>query len=179
MAKIPSYKRQKRKGGPDLAFAQIGSRKFYFGPYDSQDSIQAYQIFLAEYNATGMACNPNKNDHGNLSIMELCDLFICHVESYYLRPDGTQTGEIYNFKKAVSDAAKLYGHLPVDEFGPRKLKAIRQKLIDQRLSRSHINATARRIRRMFRWELAEELVKPETVTALDAVEGLRKGRKII
>jgi integrase len=46
----------------------------------------------------------------------------------------------------------------------------------EKLSRNVINARVNRIRRMFKWGVAEELLPPSVVEGLRAVDGLRRGR---
>jgi integrase len=49
-------------------------------------------------------------------------------------------------------------------------------MIDADHSRSHINAQINRIKRMFKWGVAEELIPPLVFDGLSAVTGLRRGR---
>jgi hypothetical protein len=51
-----------------------------------------------------------------------------------------------------------YGPTLARDFGPLKLKAVRQDLVDRRLVRTQINKQIRRIVRIFRWAVAEELL---------------------
>ncbi len=46
------------------------------------------------------------------------------------------------------------------EFGPLAIKAVRAEFIKGGLSRSEINKRARRIVRLFKWAVAEEMVAP-------------------
>jgi integrase len=70
----------------------------------------------------------------------------------------------------------LYGSLAAEDFGPLKLKAVRQKMIDADLSRGVINQRISRIVRMFKWAVEEEIVAETVHRALAAVRGLEKGR---
>jgi integrase len=65
---------------------------------------------------------------------------------------------------------------PAADFGPLKLKAIRQTLIDAGHSRVYINKLVPIIPRMFKWAAAEEIIPGSVYHALRTVEGLRKGR---
>jgi hypothetical protein len=70
---------------------------------------------------------------------------------------------------------KLYGRELLTNFGPLALVACRQKLIEAGICRRRINQHVTRIRHVFKWGVAHELV-PETVwRALRSVEGLRVG----
>jgi integrase len=72
---------------------------------------------------------------------------------------------------------ELYGRTPAADFGPLALKAVRQHMIDiQKLCRNEINKRLGRIKRVFKWAVAEELIPSSVFEALRAVEGLRRGR---
>ena len=71
---------------------------------------------------------------------------------------------------------KLYGSETVVKLGPLKLKAVRQEFIRAGHYRSEINKRVRRIVRMFKWGVGEELIPAPVHQSLKAVEGLRKGR---
>jgi hypothetical protein len=66
--------------------------------------------------------------------------------------------------------------LPAQHFGPKRLKEIRQAMIEVDHSRRYINKNIGRIKRMFRWAVEEELIPPTMHTALETVRGLKRGR---
>jgi hypothetical protein len=90
--------------------------------------------------------------------------------------DGKPTKELSGMKYAIKPVRRLYGILPVCDFGPLALKAVRQAMIESDLCRTQINARINRIRRVFRWAVSEELVPPSVYEALRTVQGLRFGR---
>ena len=61
------------------------------------------------------------------------------------------------------------------QFGPRTLKALQSKMIDMGQSRPYINGNVDRIRRVFKWGVAQEIVPEPVYRALTCVPGLRKG----
>ena len=67
-----------------------------------------------------------------LSVNELLLAFLRHAEQHYRREDGTHTGEMYQFKQAIEPVRELYGMLAIADFGPLKLKAVRQRMADAR-----------------------------------------------
>ena len=77
---------------------------------------------------------------------------------------------------ALKPLRQLYGSTPAAEFGPKKLKAVRQKMIENGLCRRVINNRVGRIKRMFKWAVADELVPPGVYHGLQAVTGLAYGR---
>jgi integrase len=71
---------------------------------------------------------------------------------------------------------RLYRDEPARDFGPGKLKAVRQVMIDAGNARTTINSQIGRIRRMFRWAVSEELIPASVLTGLEAVRDLSRNR---
>ena len=97
------------------------------------------------------------------------------AKTHYVK-DGKPTRELDGMREALRPLRQLYGSTAAGEFGPKKLKAVRQHMIDQGLSRGVINHRIGRIKRMFKWAVAEELVPPSVYHGLQAVAGLSFGR---
>lgn len=95
---------------------------------------------------------------------------------YYRHPDTSPTSEQGNYKLSLRPLRRLFGKLPATEFSPLKLKAVRQSLIDAEISRGVINQRVGRMKRLFKWAVAEELVPEPVYRALLTVEGLKAGR---
>jgi len=53
---------------------------------------------------------------------------------------------------------ELFGRTPAAEFGPKKLKAVRQAMIERRWCRNTVHAQIDRVTRMFKWAVAEEMI---------------------
>jgi integrase len=70
----------------------------------------------------------------------------------------------------------LYGRQPVDKFGPIALQVVIQKMVENGLSRGVVNQNAGRIKRMFKWGVAQEMIPATIYHALASVRGLCKGR---
>lgn len=71
---------------------------------------------------------------------------------------------------------ELYGKTLADEFGPLKLKALREHLVEQGLCRNDTNKRIGRIKRVFKWAVSEELISSQVHEALSTVTGLKFGR---
>lgn len=155
------------------ARVRIGGKDFYLGKWNSPEAKQAYARVCAEW-AAGRQ-NIERRPRHAISVNELALAYVQHADEFYRR-DGEPTGEIDNIRAAVKILREAYGTIPVNEFGPLKLRGVVDLMIERKLSRGYINSQMKRIRRLFKWGVAEELVKPETHTALCAVTGLRKGR---
>ncbi len=98
-----------------------------------------------------------------------------HVEAYYCK-NGQPTSEVDTIRQALRPVKALYGRSDAVEFGPLRLKAVRQRMIDQGWCRKHINKQLNRIKRMFKWGVGEEMIPSSVYEALRTVEALRKGR---
>jgi integrase len=70
---------------------------------------------------------------------------------------------------------EMFGTVPVRQFGPKSLRALQDRLIRDGLARGTINSRIGRIKRMFKWATADELIGPEIPSALATVPGLRRG----
>ena len=77
---------------------------------------------------------------------------------------------------ALRPLLKLYGRTKAAEFGPRALKAVRQDMVELGWTRKYLNRHVDRIKRTFKWAVAEELVPPSVYEGLRAVAGLKYGR---
>src|SRR5262249_46047839 len=99
-----------------------------------------------------------------------------HVETHYRHEDGTPTNEVKEIRYTLKALRELFVTLPSVEFGPLKLKAVREHMIRLGWCRGVINRRIDRIKRMFRWAVENEQVPPSVYHGLQAVRGLQRGR---
>lgn len=78
--------------------------------------------------------------------------------------------------EALLPLKQLYGHTRAADFGPKSLQTVRQHLIDNDICRGVINNRCSRIKRVFKWAVADESVPSSVYHGLQAVAGLRYGR---
>ena len=71
---------------------------------------------------------------------------------------------------------ELYANLPIEEFGPLRLKEVRQRMIESGISRKLINKRISITRRMFKWAVSDQIVSPVVLHGLQSVVGLKRGR---
>ncbi|MCK4998447.1 MAG: site-specific integrase, partial [Anaerohalosphaera sp.] len=110
------------------------------------------------------------------TIMAIVTAYSQYGRKYYQDSHGEPTAEVKRIEYSTKPLAKLFATLPVEEFGPLKLKEVRQYMIDTQLARKTINDRISCIKRMFRWAASEEIVPASTYHALQTVEGLKRGR---
>jgi integrase len=130
--KSPSYRLHKQSGQAIVTLTDgLGGRKdVLLGEYDTPESRVEYNRVVGEWEARGRRLTDASADPGGLSINELMVAFLQHAEQHYRREDGTQTNELSECKAAIRPLRELYGTLAVTDFGPLKLKAVRQKMTE-------------------------------------------------
>ena len=77
---------------------------------------------------------------------------------------------------ALRYIVSLDGNIPARQFGPKRLKLVREVMVKADYCRTSINKLVGCIKRMFRWAVENEYVTPEVHAALAAVAGLKRGR---
>jgi len=163
----PSYLLHKSTG---QARVRINGKDHYLGEYGSPESRQRYDEIIAEWFA-------KLGDVGaySLTLDDLALLFFEHAKQHY-RKNGVVTSEVSCVKTALRYVVQMFGPKLVRDFGPRRLKVVRQAMIDDGHCRTSINKHIGRVRRMFRWAVENEYVPVEVHTALTTVQGLQRGR---
>jgi integrase len=172
---VPAYRLHKPSG---QARVIINREHVYLGKFGSPESHEKYARLLSERAANGFAVAASPRDSAASSSLFVSELILTYwrfAETYYVK-DGQPTRELDNIRDALRPLHSLYGRTPASRFGPKSLKAVRQQMIDGGLSRGVINERIGRVKRLFKWAVAEELVPPSVHQGLEAVGGLRFGR---
>jgi len=180
----------------------VNKRRFTFGNVKFQSSWEKYRAFVSAFirqqlatpvsptggdispvGAFNTPCRVPENsvfpvlDSAGVStsclVADLVAAFLDFVERDFPKQ---QYGHFRLAVKWVLDSG--YGDCPVDEFSPKKLKHVRQRIVNsKRICREQVNDLKNKIVRMFRWGVEEEIVKnPNVPVALKAVENLKKGK---
>ncbi len=170
--RVPKYRKHKASGQAVVTFC---GKDFYLGLYDSAASKAEYDRLVAEWLANGRRLRGAKCESSGLTINELIAAYWKHVEEYY-RKDGKLSSEAGALKVPLRRLRALYGHTHASDFGPLALKAVRQRMIDEGLVRASVNKHVSRIKSMFKWAAANEMIPASIHHALLTVSGLRSGR---
>ncbi len=174
---VPSYLHHKPSGQAYIRIKIDGARQVvYLGKYDTPESREAYRQTIAQLEAIGPSAVISQATGTRLTVNEMFLAFLTHAETHYRDPDGLPTGEVKSLKLAIRPARKLFGTIPAAEFSPKALKAVRQSMIEAKLSRGVINRRIDRVKRSFKWAVSEELISVSVYEALRTVTGLRAGR---
>lgn len=176
---VPKYALHKQSGQARVTLTDAYGRRrdVLLGRHGSAESRVEYARVIGEWEAAVRSLPAN--DAGpvpDLTVNELLARFWRHAEGHYRHPDGTPTSELTSYRYALKPLRELYGHTFAKDFGPLALKAVRQRMIDGGNSRGFVNQNAARIKRCFKWAVAEELVPPSLLHGLQAVAGLQRGR---
>ena len=171
---VPSYRLHKASG---QARTIINGKHIYLGKFNSQESRRKFARILAE-SAQPSISEPEleRSSKQNLFLVsEVIVKYLEFAETNYVQ-DGAPGKEFYAMIEALKPVNELYGDLYADDFGPLKLKSIRQHLIDRDLCRTEINKRIGRIKRVLKWAVSEELVRPSVYEGARTVTGLQYGR---
>jgi len=163
----PKYSLHKPTG---QARVRIDGKSHYLGKYDSPESHKRYDSLIAKWLGSTFDA-----DLESLTVARLAILFIDHAREYY-RKNGKETSEVHSIQTALRPLVAKYRREKVSQFGPRKLKSVRDEMIRLKWARTGINAAVRRITRMLWWAVENELAEPSVYEGCKAVTGLRKGR---
>ena len=167
--RVPSLRLHKPSG---QAVVTVNGRDYYLGRFGSHESETEYKRLLAEYLSGGLRVGSALSD---LTINELAVEYLRFADGYYVK-NGKPTKEPVDIEFSTRPLTQLYGHTLAAEFGPIRLKAVRQVMVDAGLCRNEINKRVGKLIRMFKWAASEELLPGSVFHALKAVTGLRKGR---
>ncbi len=160
---------------------ELSGKQHYLGRYGSAECQAAYDKLVGEWLASGkrpveIVTNRvvGKSATG-LAVVQLAERYLDHAANYY-QSNGQPTCGVERVKMAARIVTERYAATPVTEFGPLKLRAIQEQLIEQDRSRRFINVHCGEIKRMFKWCVSMELCPTGAYHALQAVPGLKYGR---
>jgi integrase len=178
---LPRYRLHKQSGQAivSLPLGNGRYRDVLLGSIGSEGSQREYTRLINEWIAAGMLAPARSiGPLSDLTVAELCLRFWKYAERRYRLIDGSPSRELEHYKYALQPLVDSYGGSLARDFGPVKLKALQQQLINgQRLSRKVINQRIDHVKRLITWAVSEELVPPAIAEALRTVPGLRRGHE--
>jgi len=147
-------------------------KKTVLGKWGTPEANQEYARFITKVlnNPTDASPSVMGSDKGLVS--ELAVRYLDHVKT-----SGIDKSHYIHCNILLTDfVLPYYADLPADEFSPKCLKFVRDRMIEsKRLCRNQINNYAHRIVSMFSYGIEEELCQPLTVAMLREVRALREG----
>lgn len=163
--RIPRYRKHSTR---DFGFVEWeGKRHRLPGRFDSPESRKAYEKFIAGLHRTEL--KPQ-----SMTVEVLVGAYLDFAEKHYIGKWGHTA--YHNMRPIFRRLLEMHRHEMAVDFGPKKLKAFRQRLIDDKLSLQTINQGVAYVRRMFRYGVSEELLPSSAWEALRSVPKLAAGR---
>ncbi len=126
----PKYRKHKASG---QAVVTINGSDHYLGPWNSRASKAEYDRLIGEWLAHGRTI-PKAGPDATLTVNELLAAYVRWAKGYY-----GESSEFDNTRLSLRPVKELYGRTLVVEFGPLKLKAVRERMIADNLCRNEIN----------------------------------------
>jgi integrase len=166
---LPKYRKHKASGQAVVTLAGVD---YYLGPHGTKAAKRQYDRLVAEWLQHDRRLQPTGE---SITIVELAARYLRFAKAYYQK-DGRCTKVAPAVKACIKYLKDWYGSEPAADFGPLALKAVRQRMVEDGLSRRYVNDHAARIKRMFKWAVGEQLIPPATWQALAAVPGLVRGK---
>ncbi|NLE37860.1 MAG: hypothetical protein GX621_07535, partial [Pirellulaceae bacterium] len=189
----PSYLLHKPTGQARVRLKIDGRfRDVYLGEYGSPESREKYHRLMVEHyggNGQGPAesVSTPPADSVDWTVAELAVMYDDFASRHYVNDE--------RYRAAIGPLVSLYGSTLARDFGPKKLQALRESIIQrgqirsakfddlgnllkpgEPLGRGYVNNLIKSVVRMFKWAVTEEMIPPSVPEALRMVGGLRKGR---
>lgn len=176
--RLPNLRLHKPSG---CGVVELSGKQFYLGKHGSAECQAAYDKLVGEWLANGkkplqvvVTATVAQQPQG-LVVVELIERYLDFAASYY-SCDGQPTRGLERMKMAARILQLHFGMTPVLEFGPLKLRAAQELLIESGKSRKYVNQLTSAIKRIFRWGSSMEHCPASIFHALQTVPGLKKGQ---
>ena len=164
---LPAYQLHRASG---QARVRIQGFDHYLGPHGLPESHERYQDLVAEWRIRH--CDA---DRYTLTVDNLELLYLEFAKQHYRKADR-ETSEVHWVRSALRYLVAVAGPMRTRDFGPKLLKQVRERMVAAGDCRNTVNSNVGRIRRIFKWAVADELPPATVLTALQAVQGLQAGR---
>ncbi len=157
------------------ARVELDGRTFYLGDFDSPKSHARYHALLATYNANGKRMPddiPTHQTDAPVTVRCVTGEYRDHATKKY----ANNAQDAARFRSLCTLLEDEYGDLPADQFGPRKLAALRDLFVASGNCRRYCNDQTRNIVRIFKYAVSRELVRADCLVGLETLEPLRYGQ---
>lgn len=165
---VPKLRQHKASG---QAAVVLNGHWRYLGKFGTAEAQREYNLLIATWHGNGRSLHAE----AELTVSELILQYWRYASARYVEQTGRPKKELSAIKTAMRPVKRLFGAASVAEFGPRALLVIQQEYVRAGYCRTIVNDQVRRVRRMFKWATANELIDPSVFHGLQAVDGLRAG----
>jgi integrase len=189
-SKTPSLRCKKGRGVVTLADPISKERKeFWLGPHGEPGTLEAYHRLLAEWESNHRRLfrlavrSTVRADHPE-ALLAVIDLVLRYWQWASRRYAAS---EVHTIRQVLRLLRSLYGDTPAEEFGPNRLRALRDAMVKgdasadpprRPWSRPYVNKQVQRVLAVFRWAASHELLPERVHRQLSTVETLRRGRPL-
>ena len=153
-----------------LAYVKINGQRLRLGPWGSDQAEEEYRRLMAEWVANGRRL-PAATIEPAVEEASVTEVFVAYLKEARNRYDG----DLAHVRAALKAVRQFYGSEPAPSFGPKRLRVVRQQMIEQDLARRTINKRVNWIRTAFKWAASHELCDERVHRRLATVPGLRPG----
>lgn len=172
-----------RHKGKSLGYVTLNGKEHYLGAWPrgqrtAPPAVRAeYDALIGRWLANGRKLPAEEGEAAPtpVTVNSIILAFVPYAEAHYTQKEKGANTEVEAIKAACKVLTALFGRLPVSEFGPKALKLVRAKMLEQDWSRTYTNHQINRLKRMFRWAVAEEMMPGSILHNLQAVAAIRRG----
>jgi integrase len=153
----------------------LDGRDFLLGEFDSPQSKAKYYALLAEYNANGKKMpddTPLRHADAAVTVRCVTAEFRQHADIKYANNQPHRR----NFRNLCDLLDSEYGDLPAEDFGPRRLFALRELFVASGNNRRYANSQTRAVCSIFKHAISRELIDVHVLTRLQTLEPLKRGQ---
>ncbi len=173
--KTPKLCRHKSR---QQGYVTLNAREHYLGHWPVRSGKKPPPAVQARYDELVARWLANhrqpQHDRPSLSVNELLLSYLEWAKQHYV-PRRAKDDQNRFIRYAATVVRDLFGRTDAADFGPKKLRLVQQAMIDQGWCRSTVNSQVDRVRRMFKWAVAEELVPGSSYHAAPCCRGNPQG----
>lgn len=164
----------------------LAGQDFYLGKHGTPESYARYYALLAEYNANGKTAPADPRKQAATERLADTAILVKHITADFcarVLPGYGENQEIANrYRNLCQLIDQEAGEMPADQFGPRKLEAIRDIFLKQGIGsrgrpncRRQANELTRNVITIVEHGVSRELVGPDRIVALRALAPIKRG----
>lgn len=162
-------------------YVTLNGREVYLGhwPRDQRKAPPAvraeYDAVIGRWLANGRRLPDPTAVAPPVTVNEIVLKFVEYANGHYAKKENGESSEVGCIKDMCRVLSEQFGRIPAVEFGPKALKLVRAKMVELDWSRTYTNHQINRLKRLFRFAVAEEMIPATVLHGLSAVPAIRRG----
>lgn len=166
--RIPKLRRHKS----GQATARAKRKDYYFGKHGTKEAKAAYEKWLANYLLNNGELPAKKE---TVTVNHIAAAYLQWAEDRYQKY-GRTTGHLRRVKTSLKILCQEAGDLPAESFTLPLYERIQAAMVKKGWARSFVNACCGKIKSVFLWAGAREMVTMERAYRIKAAPGLVRGQ---